>query len=217
MSLNAYLNYYYFLVAAYRRDLALAAADAATGPSNRAAKKSLFASASPALSSDLSSSTGIHKPSLRPPETGAFFFMLFCFVFDYRIGIVPIYDGRERQLKVPDELRNVPGVLFRYPGDILFHSLVLVAYTVSLYRPAQGARKDELTVTLNISFAVVLHDEPLEIHSSDDGEDQQDGDTIDDNDDEAANNRSDGVSQDQSAEEAEDQSDVEVEDAAAGC
>lgn len=78
--------------------------------------------------------------------------------FDPLINIVPIYDGRKRQLKVPDELRNVSAVLSRYPGEVPHHSLVLVAYTVSLYRAAQGSRKDQPTIPLNIVFAVVLHE-----------------------------------------------------------
>ena len=44
-----------------------------------------------------------------------------------------------------------------------------MAYTVSLYRAAQGSRKDQPTIPLNISFAVVLHDELLE--GSDEEED----------------------------------------------
>lgn len=73
-------------------------------------------------------------------------------------------------------MRNVPAILSHYPGEIPYHSLVLVAYTVSLYCAAQGSRKDQPTIPLNISFAVVLKDEPLEFDGSDNGEDVQDGD-----------------------------------------
>ena len=72
--------------------------------------------------------------------------------------IVPIYDGRKRQLKVPDELRKIPDLLPRYLGDIPDFSLALVAYTVSTYSPTSGARKDQLTTNLNIHFGVVLHE-----------------------------------------------------------
>ena len=72
--------------------------------------------------------------------------------------IVPIYDGRKRQLKVPDELRKIPDLLPRYLGDIPDFSLALVAYTVSTYSPTSGARKDQLTANLNIHFGVVLHE-----------------------------------------------------------
>jgi len=65
-----------FLTADYKRDLA-ANNMTTVGPSSTpkpAIKKSLFAPASPALSNNVSSA-GIHKPSLRPPETGVFFFL----------------------------------------------------------------------------------------------------------------------------------------------
>ncbi|KAF8148178.1 hypothetical protein B0H34DRAFT_803023 [Crassisporium funariophilum] len=69
----------------YRRDLA--ASEAAKGQSsNRVVKKCLFAPASPALSSDIPSSSGARTASLRPHET------------------VPVYDGRKRQLKIPEDL-----------------------------------------------------------------------------------------------------------------
>jgi hypothetical protein len=56
----------------------------------------------------------------------------------------------------------------------------LVAYTVSLYRAAQGSRKDQPTIPLNISFAVVLQDEPLDYQGSDSGEDGQRGEPAED-------------------------------------
>jgi hypothetical protein len=195
------------LVADYRRDLAIAAA-AKGQSSNRVVKKGLFAPASPASSSIISPSAGTRKPSLRPPETGIFFLShIFIFFDPNTTDIVPIYDGRKRQLKVPDELRNVPAVLSRYSGEIPYHSVVLVAYTVSLYRAAQGSRKDQPTVPLNLSFAVVLHDEPLQ--RSDSGEDMQGGDTQDEDGDEALDDES---NEQQPVEEAEDQSIEEVED-----
>jgi len=76
-------------------------------------------------------------------------------------------------LKVPDDLRNIPAILPRYPGEIPYHSLVLVAYTVSLYRAAQGSRKDQPTVPLNMLFGVVLYDKPLEFEPSEVEEDTQ--------------------------------------------
>jgi hypothetical protein len=33
-----------------------------------------------------------------------------------------------------------------------------MAYTVSTYAPSSGARKDQVTVNLNIHFGVVLHE-----------------------------------------------------------
>ena len=66
----------YFLLADYRRDLAIAEASKDRS-SNRIIKKGLFAPASPASSSTISPSAGMRKPSLRPPETGAFLLLLF--------------------------------------------------------------------------------------------------------------------------------------------
>ena len=179
------------------------------GPSSTskcAIKKGLFAPASPALSNNVSSSAGVRKPSLRPPETGVCVFWGGEYtIFDHYICIVPIYDGRKRQLKVPDELRNVPSVLPRYLDEIPNHSLVLAAYTVSLYRAAQGSRKDQPTVSLSISFAVVLH----EGKSGDGGEDQRDSETAEEHDKEAEDQSAEEA-EDQSAEEAEDQSEVEA-------
>jgi hypothetical protein len=37
-----------------------------------------------------------------------------------------------------------------------------VAYTVSSYVPAAGARKDQVTANLNIHFGVVLHEPSFE-------------------------------------------------------
>jgi len=71
---------------------------------------------------------------------------------------VPVYDGRTRQLKVPDELRKIPRILKRYTTKIPKYSLALVAYTVSSYTPASGSRQDQLTANLHIQFAVVLHE-----------------------------------------------------------
>ena len=71
---------------------------------------------------------------------------------------VPVYDGRKRQLKVPDELRKIPKVLKRYLTKIPQYSLVLLAYTVSSYTPPSGARQDQLTANLHIQFAVVLQE-----------------------------------------------------------
>ena len=141
-------------------------------------------------------------------------FFLPCHIFFsdlHTTDTVPIYDGRKHQLKVPEELRNVPAILSRYPGKIPHHSLVLVAYTVSLYRAAQGSRKDQPTVPFNISFAVVLHDEPL---NSDSEDNVQDGDTSEEDGNEVLDNQSDGIvkeAEDQNAEDVEEnQSNVEV-------
>ena len=95
-------------------------------------------------------------------------------------------------------MQNVPAILSHYPGEIPYHSLVLVTYTVSLYHAAQGSHKDQPTIPLNISFAVVLLDEPLEFNGSD-GEDAQDSD--------AASEEEEG---DKGDEAVDDQSDVEA-------
>jgi len=71
---------------------------------------------------------------------------------------VPIYDGRKRQLKVPDDLHRVPAVLPRYMSTIPDYSLALVAYTTSTYLPVAGARRNQVTANLNIHFAVVLYE-----------------------------------------------------------
>lgn len=83
---------------------------------------------------------------------------------------VPFYDGRKRQLQVPDELRKIPDVLSRYVGSVPEYSLALMAYTVSTYSAPSGARKDQITANLNIHFGVVLH-EPL-VESVSDNEDE---------------------------------------------
>ena len=75
---------------------------------------------------------------------------------------VPIYDGTKRQLKVPDELRNIPDILPRYLGHIPDYSLALVTYTVSMYSATSGQRKDQVTTPLHIHFAVVLHNPEFE-------------------------------------------------------
>jgi len=85
----------------------------------------------------------------------------------YPYYIVPFYDGTKRQLKVPDELRNIPNTLPRYVGSIPEYSLALVAYTVSTYSATSGTRKDQVTANLHIHFGVVLH-EPF-IGSTDEG------------------------------------------------
>jgi hypothetical protein len=77
---------------------------------------------------------------------------------DLICGLVPIYDGRERQLDVPDDLRKIPNQLPRYHGDLPELTLALIAYTVSTYVPTSGARKDQVEVKLNIHFGVVLHE-----------------------------------------------------------
>ena len=79
---------------------------------------------------------------------------------------MPIYDGITRQLKVPNELRNIPNLLPRYVGTIPEYSLALVAYTVSMYSATSGVRKDQVTTPFHIHFAVVLQ-EPL-VESGDD-------------------------------------------------
>ena len=71
---------------------------------------------------------------------------------------VPVYDGRKRQLRVPEDLKKVPDILPRYEKEIPEYSLALVAYTVSTYSASSGSRKDQVTVNLYINFAVVLHE-----------------------------------------------------------
>ena len=115
---------------------------------------------------------------------------------------VPVYDGRKRQLKIPDDLRNIPAILSRYPGNIPYHSLVLMAYTVSMYRSAHGSRKDQPTIPLNISFAMVLHDKPVEFIGNEGSQDV----------DEDRENQDDESMQISSAEEDEDQDDEENDD-----
>jgi len=73
---QSYMLIIIFLIVDYKRDLA-ANNTTMAGPSStpkRAIRKGLFAPASPALSNNVSSSAGVRKPSLRPPETGVFFF-----------------------------------------------------------------------------------------------------------------------------------------------
>jgi len=75
-----------------------------------------------------------------------------------------------------------------------------VAYTVSLYRATHGARKDQPTVPLNISFAVVLYDGLLDSKDSDGGGDEQE----DDDDNRASSDEAEGLR----VKEEEDQRDV---------
>lgn len=106
-------------------------------------------------------------------------------------------------------MQNVP---LHYLGQIPNHSLILVAYTISQYHAAQGSHKDQLTVPLSISFAVVLYDKPLDIKGSNSGEDQKDGDSAEEHDGKATDNQSDEVPQDQSNEMLQDQSAEDAED-----
>lgn len=71
---------------------------------------------------------------------------------------VPVYDGRKHQLNVTNELHKIPELLPRYLNDIPEYTLALVAYTVSSYSPASGARKDQVTANLHVQFGVVLHE-----------------------------------------------------------
>ena len=81
----------------------------------------------------------------------------------------------------------------------------------TFYRATQGSRKDQPTIPLNLSFAVVLYDDLLEFKGSDSGDDEgsdaEEGDGY-----KAANNQSHEVPQDQSDEEVEDQSRFKDED-----
>ena len=81
---------------------------------------------------------------------------------------VPIYDGRKRHLKVPNELHKIPELLPRYLEDIPEYSLALMAYTVSSYSPTSGARKDQVTTNLHIQFGVVLQEPITSVGSNDD-------------------------------------------------
>lgn len=85
---------------------------------------------------------------------------------------VPFYDGRNRQLEVPKELRNIPDILPRYVGKVPQYSLALMAYTVSTYSAVSGFRKDQVTANLNIHFGVVLHEPSMELASVDGEEDE---------------------------------------------
>jgi hypothetical protein len=87
---------------------------------------------------------------------------------------VPIYDGRKRQLKIPDELKKIPEFLPRYLGDIPDFTLALMAYTVSMYSPTSGARKDEVTANLNIHFGVVLNEPFFESADEASGDEEKD-------------------------------------------
>jgi hypothetical protein len=87
----------------------------------------------------------------------------------------------------------------------------LVAYTVSFYRATQGSRKDQPTIPLNLSFAVVLYDDLLEFKGSD-GEEDEHSDAEEEDGYKAANNRSNEAPQDQSDEEVEDQRQIKDED-----
>lgn len=75
---------------------------------------------------------------------------------------VPFYDGRKRQLQVPEELSKISDVLPRYIGSIPEYSLALVAYTVSTYSATSGARKDQVTANLHIHLGVLLYEQSLE-------------------------------------------------------
>jgi hypothetical protein len=84
---------------------------------------------------------------------------------------VPLYDGRKRQLKVPNDLGKIPETLPRYVGDIPEYSLALVAYTVSTYSAASGPRRDQVTANLHIHFGVILHEPFTDEASSDEEKD----------------------------------------------
>lgn len=133
----------------------------------------IFAPASPAFSSKAAVPIwAAHRPSLRATETGKSFIVIIyiCFWVLWHYT-VPVYDGRNRQLKVPDELGKIPNTLPRYVGSIPEYSLALVAYTVSTYVAPSGPRKDLITANLHIQFGVVLH-EPT-VMSTEDGSDDE--------------------------------------------
>jgi hypothetical protein len=92
----------------------------------RPMKHNIYAPASPAKATKAGvSSHGPRKQTLRTWETGMASVKWVCFVLTYLCHTVPVYDGRNRQLQVPEDLSNVPGVLPRYVGEITVHSLAL--------------------------------------------------------------------------------------------
>jgi hypothetical protein len=99
---------------------------------------------------------------------------LFSFFLTYLCCTVPFYDGRKRQLKVPNELGKIPDILPRYVGNIPEYSLALVAYTVSTYSATSGVRKDQVTANLHIHFGVVLHEPSMESADEVSGDDEKD-------------------------------------------
>ena len=113
------------------------------------------------------------RRSVRPIPVRYFYFI---FLLTNRSAIVPIYDGMTRQLKVPNELRNIPNLLPRYIGTIPEYSLALVAYTVSMYSATFGVRKDQVTTPFHIHFVVVLH-EPV-VESDDDAKSSGDAQEV---------------------------------------
>ena len=49
-----------------------------------------------------------------------------------------------------------------------------MAYTVSTYVPTSGARKDQVTINLNIHFGVVLHEPSLDPADEVSGDEEKD-------------------------------------------
>ena len=94
--------------------------------------------------------------------------MMIFFKLTFAYSTVPIYDGRNHLLEVPNDLRNVPDILPRYAGTIPEYSLALVAYTASTYTLASGPCKDLINASLNIQYAVVLYVPLMEFVSVDD-------------------------------------------------
>ena len=88
--------------------------------------------------------------------------------------IVPFYDGRKRQLEVPNELSKIPDTLPRYVGNIPEYSLALVAYMVSTNSAVSGVCKDQVTVNLHIHFSVVLHESVMESADEASGDEKKD-------------------------------------------
>ena len=71
---------------------------------------------------------------------------------------MPVYNARECQIRVPQELSKIPDIFPRYEGDIAWPLWHTAAYTVKAYTPTNGVRKILFTVTFNIQFCAILHE-----------------------------------------------------------
>ena len=91
-----------------------------------------------------------------------------------------------------------------------------MAYTVSLYCATQGSCKDQQTIPLNISFAVVLYDELLEGNDGNgenwQGEDSMEDEVVENQSDEAVKYQSDEAAEGHKADETEDLNDLAIKD-----
>ncbi|KAK6977314.1 hypothetical protein R3P38DRAFT_3237450 [Favolaschia claudopus] len=88
---------------------------------------------------------------------------------------VPVFDGRNREFDVANNIDNLAAILPKYSsddGEIPNGACVVVAYTVSTYRSAKHQKQN---ISFNVQWIVVLGDKPVRqlIAAADDEEEDE--------------------------------------------